>query len=234
MLYLVVRNLSILSLCIGICLGIAACEGEIESTETPVPTISNTPTMPAKNISANLSGVQIAMRVPAGWNSRKMDNGILIAEQRGSIHNLGKLLGMQVFVFVHSTNNFPASVRTSPHPARNILQQVVSQPALMGKSIVTIPQAFIWDGNDAAYYLLNDGNQNVSLVVAVVLANQSQIVAINISCPESQSASMRAALPDLLDDLSVNDVLMSTALVDALPDPLVFPVFAQTTPNPTP
>lgn len=229
MLHLVLRKLLTISLYIGICMGIVACEGGNESNETPVVTAESTSSVTAKNISANLSGVEIALRIPPGWNGRKMDNGILIAEQQGSIHNIGKLMGMQVYVFVHSIDKFPPSIRSDAHPARSILEQVVSEPEMVGNSAVSIPQAFTWDGNDAAYYLLNDTNQNVSLIVAVVLANRSQLVAINISCPSSQADSVRKALPDLLDDLWVNNILMSTAVIDALPDPLIFPVYLEKT-----
>ena len=228
-LYQVLRKLLTLSLYVGMSMGIAACEGWNDPTITPIPTATATDVPSAKSISANLSGVNIAMRVPPGWNGRKMNDGILVAEQRGSIHNSGKLMGMQVFIFVHTVNNFPASISTASHPARSILQKIISQPAMVGDSVVSDPQAFMWDGNDAAYYLVNDTNENVSLVMAVVLANRSELVAINISCPSDRAAHIRKALPDLLADLWVNGALMSVSGIDVLPDPLVFPVYAEAT-----
>src|SRR5262249_14785842 len=160
---------------------IVACEGMNEATLTPEPTATNTPAPVAKNIKANLQGVQINMRVPPGWNGRKMDDGIFLAEQRSSIHNTNKLMGMQVFIFVHAVEDFPRPVNSEPHPARHILQQIISDPHIVGDSAVSDPQSFVWDGNDAAYYLLNDPHENVSLVMAVVVPNESQLVAINIS-----------------------------------------------------
>ncbi len=234
MLYQVLRKLLTLSLYIGISLGIVACEGTIEPTETPAPTPSSSPAPAAKSISANLSGVQINMRVPPGWNGREMDDGILIAERKSSIHNPGKLMGMQVYIFVHAVNEFPASVSTDSHPARRILQKIISQPALVGDSAVTQPQPFTWDGNDAAYYLVNDTNENVSLIMAVVIASQSQLVAINISCPSDRAESIREALPELLADLWVNNAPMSFSGVDALPDPLVFPQYLEPKADATP
>lgn len=224
-LYQVMRKLLTLSLYVGISMVIVACEVAIEATTTPAATATTTPMPVVKNIKANLQGVQINMRVPPGWNGRKMDDGILIAEQRGSLHNTGKLMGMQVFIFVHAVNEFPIPVDNESHPARRILRQIISEPALMGDSAVSDPQSFIWDGNDAAYYLVNDTNKNVSLVMAVVIANEAQLVAINISCPSDRAASIREALPELLADLWVNGALMSASGIDALPDPLVFPVY---------
>jgi hypothetical protein len=136
------------------------------------------------------------------------------------------------YIFVHAVRDFPKPVDSQSHPARHILQQIISQPALMGDSAVSDPQPFIWDGNDAAYYLVNDTNENVSLVMAVVIANESQLVAINISCPSDRAASIREALPDLLADLWVNGALMSTSAMDALPDPLVFPTYTEATTTP--
>jgi hypothetical protein len=212
-----------LSLYIGISMGIVACEGAIEPTTTPVPTATITPVPAVKNIKANLQGVQINMRVPPGWNGRKMDDGILVAEQRGSIHNSSKLMGMQVYIFVHAVSDFPNPVNADSHPARRILRQIISEPALVGDSAVSDPQPFIWDGNDAAYYLVNDTHENVSLVMAVVIDNETQLVTINISCPSDRADSIRESIPDLLADLWVNGALMSVSGIDALPDPLVFP-----------
>ena len=228
-LYQLLWKLLTLSLYIGISLGIVACDGGDDPTSTPIPTATTTPAPAAKSISATLSGVNIAMRVPPGWNGRKMNDGILVAEHRGSIHTSSKLMGMQVFIFVHAVDNFPAPVNSASHPARRILQQIISQPAMVGNSVVSSPQAFVWDGNDAAYYLVNDTNENVALVMAVVIANQSQLVAINISCPSDRAASIRETLPDLLADLWVNGALMSVSGIDVLPDPLVFPVYTQPT-----
>jgi hypothetical protein len=224
-LYQALRKL--LKLSLYLCMGfvIAACDGMMDPTETPAPTPSNTPAPIAKSISANLRGVQINMRVPPGWNGRKMDDGILIAERRSSIHNPRKLMGMQVYVFVHAVNDFPASVSTDSHPALRILQKIISQPALVGDSAVSDPESFTWDGNDAAYYLVNDTNENVSLVMAIVVDNQSQLVTINISCPSDRADSIREALPDLLGDLWVNNDLMNFEDVNSLPDPLIFPTY---------
>lgn len=232
-LYQVVRKLLTWSLYLGISLGIVACEGSIEPTETPVPTPSSTPAPAPKSISANLSGVKINLSVPPGWNGREMDDGILIAERKSSIHNPGKLMGMQAYIFVHAVNDFPASISTDSHPARRILQKIVSQPNLVGDSAVTEPQSFTWDGNDAAYYLVNDTNENVSLVMAVIVENESQLVAINISSPSDRADSIRDSLPVLLADLWVNDTPMSFTEVDALPDPLVFPTYKELTSTPT-
>lgn len=215
-------------------IGIVACEGITESTPTPVPTPTATAVPTVKNINATLQGVQINMRVPPGWNGRKMDDGILVAEKRGSLHNTGKLMGMQVYIFVHAVNDFPRPVNNETHPARRILQQIISEPALVGDSLVSDPQAFMWDGNDAAYYLVNDTDQNVSLVMAVVIANDSQLVAINISCPSERAANIRESLPDLLADLWVNGALMSVSGIDALPDPLVFPTYPKSHTSDTP
>ena len=228
-LYQVLRKLLALSLYIGMSIGIVACEGATEMPITPVPSATATPAPVTKSIKANLSGVDIVMRVPPGWNGRRIDDGILIAEQRGSIHNTGKLMGMQVYIFVHAIPFSATSVVNVSHPARHILQQIITEPALVGSSAVSDPQAFTWDGNDAAYFLENDTNENVSLVMIVVMAHASQLVAINISCPFDRAASMRKELPDLLADLWVNNALMSVSALDALPDPLVFPTYMQPT-----
>ncbi len=234
MLYQVLRKLFTLSLYLGIGFGIVGCDRTSETSESLLATPTNSTSPTVKTISANLSGVQIALGIPDGWNGRKMDGGILIAEQRGSMHNSGKLLGMQIYVFVHSISSFPLDVTTDDHPAQSILERIVTQPSMIGDSAVSHPETFTWDGKDAAYYLLNDKNKNVSLVMAVMMEDQAQLVAINISCPRSQAEAIRKALPEILDELWVNNALMSTTVLDALPDPLVFPKYAEKVQPPPP
>ena len=234
MLYQVMRKFLKFGLYLGMSIIIVACDGMSEATITTEPTATNTPTPVAKNIKANLQGVQINMRVPPGWNGRRMDDGIFLAEQRSSFRTTGKLMGMQVYIFVHTVEDFPRPVTSdpAPHPALHILQQIIAEPAIVGDSAVSTPQPFTWDGNDAAYYLVNDPHENVSLVMAVVVPNESQLVAINISCPSDRAASIRDALPDLLADLWVNGALMNASGIDALPDPLVFPTYVKETATP--
>jgi len=233
-LYQVIRKILTFSLYLGMGLVIVACEVANEATLTPAPAATTTPVPTVKNIKANLQGVQINMRVPPGWNGSKMDDGILVAEKRTPFHGTGKLMGMQVFIFVHAVDNFPKPGDSQSHPARRILQQIISEPAVIENSAFSEPQPFAWDGNDAAYYLVNDTKGNVSLVLAVVIANQSQLVAINISCPSDRADSIRDALPDLLADLWVNGALMSVSGIDALPDPLVFPAYTNVKVTTTP
>lgn len=233
MLYQVLRKLFTLSLYLGLGFGIVACDHNGESSESLLATSTSPATPTTKTIGANLSGVQIAVGIPEGWNGRKMDGGILIAEQRGSMHN-SKLLGMQIYVFVHSISSFPLNITSDDHPAQSILERIVTQPSMVGDSAVSHPETFTWDGKDAAYYLLNDKNKNVSLVMAVMMEDQAQLVAINISCPRSQADAIRKALPEILDELWVNDALMSTTVLDALPDPLVFPKYPDQVQTPVP
>jgi hypothetical protein len=230
------RKFLTVSLYLGMSIIIVACEGMSEATLTPELTATNTPMPIAENIKANLQGVQINMRVPPGWNGRHMDDGIFLAEKRSSFHNVGKLIGMQVHIFVHAVENFPRPVNSDPalHPALHILQQITADPSVVGNSAVSTPQPFSWDGNDAAYYLMNDPYENVTLVMAVVVPNESQLVAINISCPSERAASIREALPDLLEDLWVNGALMNASGIDALPDPLVFPTYSDSKITTTP
>lgn len=234
MLYQVLRKLFTLSLYVGIGFGIVACDRSSETPESMLATPTNTTNPMTKSINANLSGVQIAVGIPEGWYGSKMDGGILIAEQRGSMHNSGKLLGMQIYVFVHSISSFPPDITSDDHPAQSILERIVTQPSMVGDSAVSHPETFTWDGNDAAYYLLNDKNKNVSLVMAVMLTDQAQLVAINISCPRSKADAIRKALPELLDELWVNNTLMSTTVLDALPDPLLFPKYPEQVQTVTP
>lgn len=215
------------ALCVLVAMGIAGCQGmqSAAATATLVVPPSPTPSNEQTNIQSEVDDVKISMNVPKGWHSQQARYGVLLVEKTEYVHPNSKLSGMQVYVFVRSVEDFQSAEATNSNVAWNILNHIVSKPNYIGDAVVTGPTGFEWKEHDGAYYLLNDAHSNLSLVMALVLPDGKQLVAVNVSCPQERAKDIRLTLPELLMGLTLNDIAIDPSLVAALPDPLVFPVY---------
>ena len=214
-------------MCVLIGMSVAGCQGMQSSAAAPTLVIP-TPTTPSTeqtNIQSEVDDVKISMNVPKGWHSQQARYGVLLVEKTEYVHPNSKLSGMQVYVFVRSVDDFALADATNNNVAWNILNHIVSKPNYIGDAAVTGPTGFEWKTHDGAYYLLNDAHSNLSLVLALVLPQGEQLVAVNVSCPQERANDIRLTLPELLMGLTLNDIAIDPSLVAALPDPLVFPVY---------
>ncbi|MEZ4669775.1 MAG: hypothetical protein R3E39_17865 [Anaerolineae bacterium] len=222
-------------ICAGIGIVLAGCQGTAVSTQESV--LIATPTFTASplqtSIQTEVTDVRISMEVPAGWRSQQARYGVLLIEKSGYYHPDNKLSGIQMYVFVRAVDDFSIPASTNPNDAWNILDHIASVPGYIGDAAVSRPKGFKWHGIDGAYYMLTDSHHNLSLVVALILPQPKRLVAFNISCPQERAADIRAVLPDLLMGLTLNDMTIDSSLVEALPDPLEFPAYEYTYPEPT-
>ncbi len=153
-----------------------------------------------------------------------MDDGILLAERFGSIASGGSAMpGIQVHIFIHSAAGF--QIPDDQNAAWSILEQIVRDQKYMGRAHVEEPYGFVWEQHDAAYYLSNNGDGNMTMLIALMLPGMQQMVVCNISSPVSESTRIRAMLPKILGSLTVNRIRLGTAALEALPDPLIFPLY---------
>ncbi|MBZ0286421.1 MAG: hypothetical protein K8I30_02320, partial [Anaerolineae bacterium] len=110
------------------------------------------------------------------------------------------------------------------------LEQISKKREYIGKALVSAPAGFEWDGQDAAYYLLNDGDGNLSVLIAIAISAPQRLVVCRFSSPAKQAGQIRAMLPEVLGSLRINGTSMNMDALDGLPDPLHFP-YAETTPE---
>jgi hypothetical protein len=224
---------------IVVLIGTAACQSTLSPASTPTIESTSTAEQPSESTSVagttsdweqvDVKGVRLGIAIPDGWEAQKTDDGVLIAEHFGTIES--NSAGMLIYLFVHSLDGFQLPASTSANTAWAVLQQISKKREYIGDALVSAPMGFDWDGQDAAYYLLNDGDGNLSMLLAIALSNPQRLVVCLFSSPASQADQIRAMLPDVLGTLSINGITMDMDALHDLPDPLQFPQ-AETTPAP--
>jgi hypothetical protein len=195
-----------------------------EVTDEPTEVV----TIPGQPVDTRVNDVTVGIRVPVGWEVQITEDGLLMAERFGKM-GAGRLVwGMQVHVFVYRIDDVElAGAGDNDNVAWHVLKTVTSKRQYIGNAAVSEPQPFQWDAHDAAYYLLNNGDGNVMLVVAVALDEPRRLVVCNFTAPSKKAAYIRSKLPQMLSTLTLNGLRLNVAALHALPDPLVFPAYSR-------
>ena len=168
------------------------------------------------------NGVTLSIQIPDGWQSYRTADGIVLSEYIGTAETAGHLQGILMYVFVPRMDIFELPTSDDVNLAWAVLKQVVHNPDYVGRALASEPQAFEWDHHDAAYYLLNNRDGTLTLLLAMGLPGRKLLVS-HISLPESHAARLRPLLPNLLATLTVNGEQIDPSALNHLPDPLVFP-----------
>jgi hypothetical protein len=211
----------------------AACQATMPAASTPTveatSTAQNTPetTVTSETIAhweqVSVNGIQLAIEIPRGWDVQRTDDGLLIAEYFSTIESGVTAKGMQIHLFVKSLDGFKLPASSDANVAWAVLEQIIDKPEYIGNALVSAPAGFEWDGHDAAYYLLNNNDGNLSVLVAVALLSPKRLIVCNFSSPTQQASGIRAMLPQILSSLTINGVSMDITDLHNLPDPLNFP-----------
>lgn len=207
---------------------LAGCQGLAqELPPTPLPVATQPADGAEREVYAQVQGVRLSLSIPTGWEAQRTPTGILIAEHFRLMQDNQYPGNIQLHIFVQRVEELGLPIPpTATNLAWTVLQEVVTRPAYIGEATATAPREFQWSGHAAAYYLLNNGDGTVSLVMALATQQNNQLVALNFSTTLERSQLLRPMLPDLLDTLTINDVRLDPSALDALPDPLVFPEFS--------
>ena len=167
--------------------------------------------------------IDLAIVVPEGWETYNTDAGIVLNEYASATVPDPTLRGILVHIFVPYIDHFSRPVTADTNMAWWVLKQVVSDPDYVGSALVSQPVAFTWDHYEAAYYLLNNRNETVTMLLALGLPDHSNLVVCHISAPEDQSPRIRPMLSTILGSLHINGAAIDPSSLDDLPDPLEFP-----------
>lgn len=174
---------------------------------------------------ARFGDVELHVAVPDTWEAFQTDYGIILSEHAGSVATGGKLDGMLVYVFLPEVEEMLSSLTppSDTNIAQALLSQIVQRPNYVGNAAVSSPTPFQWNEYDAAYYTLNSGDGNLTMLM-VVAPTADTIVAYNISIPEESVARIRRLLPQVLTSVQVNDIRLDGQSLDThLPTSLDFP-----------
>lgn len=178
-----------------------------------------------------MEGVNLRLNAPTGWQADVMD-GLLLIEHTTSMDDGSPNAGMLVYIFVPPLSEF-AVLTGSGNFAYAVLNHVVRMPQRVGHDVsVTDPVSFRWGNHDAAYYLLS-GLDVRTMVLAVAVPNNNglrpSLVVCNISVPNDREGMLRTVLPYILDGLTIDETTLEGDALQALPDPLPFPVLQRET-----
>jgi len=214
-----------------ICLSAAACQtalpestataaGVTDPPETDAP-IEATVTRDSGWVNFSAGSLSLSLRVPAGWEVDTNDEGIVLAEHIGTMESGGVLDSVQVHCFIHPVDDMITPDESNR--AVDILDQIIHDQAYIGPNdVVSTPVGFTWDSYDAAYYLLNNGDGDLKMLLALAISDED-LIACAISAPHPLAARIRRSVPIVLKSLTVNGHQLDSASLDRLPDPLVFP-----------
>ena len=188
-------------------------DGVTEPPDTDVPAVTAEPTW----VHFALDGVRLSLRVPPGWEGDTTDQGIVLAEDIGTMG----ADGVKVHCFVHLVSNIVTPV--SGNLALDSLDQIIhDQSYIMPNDVVSTPAGFTWDSYDAAYYLLNDSDGTLKMVVALAISDQ-YLVACSIGAPAGVADKIRETMPEVMGSLTVNGHRLASASLNEIPDPLTYP-----------
>ncbi len=206
-------------------MGLTACDKMYAVPATPEVTLI--PTMPVPPdgwATHDGTDVRLKIKVPDGWDTYNTESGIVLSEHMGTAETGGVLEGALVYVFVPHTDEFALPDFENHNLAWTMLKKVVADKDYVGNALVSEPQAFAWDDNEAAYYLLNNRDGTLTILLAIELATTHRLIVCHISMPSAHSAQMRPMLPEVLGSLTVDGTQIDHTALLELPDPLDFPI----------
>lgn len=190
-------------------------------TPTPPPEVTGEPT-PVEWIEHEVDNVVLGVEKPRGWQAQQTDDGILLVEHSGSMTTTDRTMrGVQVHIFVHSLDGF--ELVAGKNRAWSVLEQIIQDQKYLGSARADKPYGFEWSQHDAAYYLSNNGDGNMTMLIAIAMPDSERMVACNITSPASEADRIRDILPLIFDSLTVNGLRLDVSVLNHLPDPLVFP-----------
>ncbi|MDX2075495.1 MAG: hypothetical protein SFZ02_03630 [bacterium] len=197
-------------------------DAALRVTLTDIATTVAEITVPTVDFS--IGGIHLALPHPQKWESYTTEYGIVLAEQLGSVATEGQLGGILIHLFVPPLDGVTLPISEESNRALSILTEILAHPDYVGDATVSRPLPFIWDNLDCAYYLMDNGEGNLTIVIGILDPLSNKLVTVSVSAPAQDETRIREHLPVLLDNLHINDKTLSgKTLEEILPNPLIFP-----------
>jgi hypothetical protein len=176
------------------------------------------------SVNLTIGNIHLSLPYPQNWESYTTEYGIVLAEYLGSVATEGQLGGILIHLFVPPLDGFDLPIADESNRALVILREILTHPDYVGNATVSEPLPFIWDGWECAYYLMDNGEGNLTIVIGILDPAIDKLVTVSVSAPAEDEARIRPNLAMLLDNLVINNHnLAGDVLERILPNPLVFP-----------
>jgi hypothetical protein len=214
-------------------LGMVACQANT-SIPAPTPELAVHPDgvtdySATETVTFTRHGLNLSINKPLNWETQETENGLMLTEHFYPVTEGeeldGTLDGLLLYVFVPPLDDVEISRSPDENIALAVMNQVVKDSDYVQDAAVTRPVALNWAGYDAAYYLLDKGDGNLTMMLTVAIPGTDQIIACHISMPGDEAPQMRDVLPQIFEGFSINGVVMDNSVFHTLPDPLQFPKY---------
>lgn len=206
---------------------LAGCNGQsaddvalrVTITESITPKSVGTPT-----IGFVVDGVRLRLPYPQTWETYTTQYGGSFGGIFGVCGNRRSTRGYPDSSVYPPPRNDGFAIAQTSNRALLILREILSHPDFVGDATISQPVPFMWDTLEAAYYLMDNGEGNLTVVIGIFDVTTSKLITASISTPANEQARIRQYLPRLLDQLVINDQTLSGAVLEEiLPNPLIFP-----------
>lgn len=176
--------------------------------------VLNTPNLPVR---VQQNGITISALPPQGWRAFVENTHLILTTQP----NTEPTIVINVWM-PHETliRDLPLTHWTS---TAEVLREITNTPRLIGNAVASTPQPFHWMQYDGAYYLLNNGTRNATLVIALRPAQSTQMIVINITADASTLHDLGRYAGSALENVLINQQPLRADLLALLPQPLELP-----------
>lgn len=198
----------------------------------PEPTLTPEPTITPASVEFSFDDVAIELQQLPGWDVYvKTENRLIMAEGDDPFRTSGGLNGLLVNIWVPTLSNINVEYDLEQHSIAEVLNLVLRTSDIeAAEAVHDDPIPFEWGGHQAAYYTLTNSNGNLSLILALKVADD-HFIAVNISAPTGHDSRIRETLPLLFDPLHINGNRVENEALLELPSPLVFPILTSVSPT---
>ncbi len=184
--------------------------------------VTPTPEEASEHLSIEKNNVSVTMETLPGWNAyTTAKHQLVLSEHPQPVRESGIYNGISLHIWLPEMQQ-PVTAGT-PNTLSDMLRRIIQTTRTGTQAAISDPQTFEWAGNEAAFYLLNNGDENVSMIVAVRLPDEAGYLALNASTSMQDSSRLPETLPQILASLRVNDVALGNAGLETLPQVLSVP-----------
>jgi hypothetical protein len=165
----------------------------------------------------------VSVTTPPQWTGILDSEHIILTQSPTPLHADGTLNGVIINIWLPDKTEIVGDVVATK--TSDLLQQITNRPSYVGTATTTDPQAFVWQDYDGAYYALNNGDGNVTLVLALSMPDSRQLIAFNLSTNANTSALLLPTFAQVLPYIRINNTSLTSSLIESLPVSVEFPMF---------
>lgn len=181
-----------------------------------------TPTADSQAVSLAYADITVALDTLPGWVAYTNDDAhLVLSEHVQPVDSNGIYNGLIVTLWM--PDKLQPTTEATPAALVDVLNDVIRGERDGSRAAIGEARTFTWDKNDAAYYLLNTGDGNLSMILAMRLPDVEQYVAVHINTAADDAGRIPQMLPQIFSSLRVNNTAIASEGLATLPQVLEIP-----------